>query len=236
MGFPDGSDSQKSACSAGDLDLIPELGRSPGGGHGNPLQYSCLENAMDRGAWQAKSMGSQRAGHDWGTYTFILKFPSGYLAGCSTSTWPKKGLMISPRITLSYWWEEFYLILFSISFPVPISSLGFPHGSDSKESACNAGDLGSIPGSGSFRGEANGNPLQYSGLEEFHGHRSLAGYSPLGCKELDMMELLTLSLSSHYWQGLRRYGSVLGSLPTGTLFSSFAPFKGIIYISFQRVP
>ena len=36
-----------------DMDLIPGLGRSPGGGHGNPLQYSCLENPMDRGAWQA---------------------------------------------------------------------------------------------------------------------------------------------------------------------------------------
>ena len=191
---------------------------------------------MDRGAWQAKSMGSQKAGHDWGTYTFILKFPSGYLAGYSTSMWPKKGFMISPRITQSYWWEESYLVLLSMSFPVPFSLLGFPGGSDSKESACNAGDLASIPGSGSFRGEANGNPLQYSGLEEFHGHRSLAGYSPLGCKELDMMERLTLSLSFHYWQGLRWYGSVLGSLPTGTLFSSFAPFKGIIYISFQRVP
>ena len=42
-----------SACSAGDLGLIPGLGRSPGGGHGNPLQHSCLENPMDRGAWQA---------------------------------------------------------------------------------------------------------------------------------------------------------------------------------------
>ena len=61
-------------------------------------------------------------------------------------------------------------------------------------------------------------------------------YSPLGCKELDMMERLTLTLSSHYWQGLWQHGSVLGSLPIGILFSSFAPFKGIIYISFQRVP
>ena len=52
-GFPGGSDSKESACSAGDLGLIPGLGRSPGGGHGNPLQYSCLENPMDRGAWRA---------------------------------------------------------------------------------------------------------------------------------------------------------------------------------------
>ena len=40
-------------ANAGDVGLIPGLGRFPGGGHGNPLQYSCLENPMDRGAWQA---------------------------------------------------------------------------------------------------------------------------------------------------------------------------------------
>ena len=44
MDFPGGSDSQESACNAGDLGLIPGLGRSPGGGHGNPFQCSCLEN------------------------------------------------------------------------------------------------------------------------------------------------------------------------------------------------
>ena len=43
-GFPGGSDGKESACNEGDLGLIPELGRSPGGGHGNPFQYSCLEN------------------------------------------------------------------------------------------------------------------------------------------------------------------------------------------------
>ena len=53
MGFPGGSDGKESACNAGDLGLITGLGRSPGGGHGNPLQYSCLENLMDRGDWWA---------------------------------------------------------------------------------------------------------------------------------------------------------------------------------------
>ena len=48
--FPGGSHGKESACNAGDLGLIPGSGRSPGGGHGNPLQYSCLENTMDRGA------------------------------------------------------------------------------------------------------------------------------------------------------------------------------------------
>ena len=51
MGFPGGSDGKESACNVGDLGCIPELGRSPGGGYDNPLQYSCLENPMDRGAW-----------------------------------------------------------------------------------------------------------------------------------------------------------------------------------------
>ena len=62
MGFPGGSDVKESACSAGDLGLTPGLGISPEEGNGNPLQYSCLENSMDRGAWQAQSMGSQRVG------------------------------------------------------------------------------------------------------------------------------------------------------------------------------
>ena len=49
--FPGSSDGKESACNAGVLGLIPELGRSPGEGNGNPLQYSCLENPMDRGTW-----------------------------------------------------------------------------------------------------------------------------------------------------------------------------------------
>ena len=53
MGFPDSSDSKESACNAEDLGLIFELGRSPGGGHGDLFQYSCLENPMDRGGWWA---------------------------------------------------------------------------------------------------------------------------------------------------------------------------------------
>ena len=48
-GFPGGSVGKVSACNAGDLGSVPGSGRSPGGGNGNPLQYSCLENAMDRG-------------------------------------------------------------------------------------------------------------------------------------------------------------------------------------------
>ena len=57
MGFPGGSDGKEYACSAGDLGSIPGSGRSPGEGNGNPLQYSCLENSMDRGAQQATVHG-----------------------------------------------------------------------------------------------------------------------------------------------------------------------------------
>ena len=52
-GFPSTSVSKESACSAGDLGLTPGSGRSPGDGNGNPLQYTCLKNSMDRGAWRA---------------------------------------------------------------------------------------------------------------------------------------------------------------------------------------
>ena len=65
-GFPGGSVGKETACNAGDpgdMDLIPALGRSPGGGQDNPLQYSCLENPMDRGAWWATVHRSRR--HRW---------------------------------------------------------------------------------------------------------------------------------------------------------------------------
>ena len=53
MGFPDGLEDEESTRHAGDLGPIPGLGRSPGEGNGNPLQYSCLENSVHREAWQA---------------------------------------------------------------------------------------------------------------------------------------------------------------------------------------
>ena len=60
-GFPGGSDGKESARSAEDLASIPGSGRSPGGGDGDPLQYSCLENPMDRGAWQATVHGVEKS-------------------------------------------------------------------------------------------------------------------------------------------------------------------------------
>ena len=79
-GFPGGSVGKESTCSAGDTGdsgSIPESGRSPGGGHGNPLQYSCLENLMNRGAWQATV---RRVAKSWtqlkwlSTHTHVLTY------------------------------------------------------------------------------------------------------------------------------------------------------------------
>ena len=75
---------------------------------------------------------------------------------------------------------------------------GFPGSSAGKESVCSAGDPGLIPGSGRSPGGGHGNPLQYSCLENSHGQRSLAGYSPWGCKESDMTEQLSTARHSKY--------------------------------------
>ena len=61
LGFPGGSDVKESARNAGDSDSIPESGRSPGEGNGNPLQYPCLRNSMDRGAWRATVHGTVKS-------------------------------------------------------------------------------------------------------------------------------------------------------------------------------
>ena len=91
---------KKSACNAGNPGLIPGLGRSSGERNGYPLQYSCLENSMDRASWRA-SMRLQRVGHNWATDTltntfhwfkhleifmeFTLLFLNTYFFGCTRS-------------------------------------------------------------------------------------------------------------------------------------------------------
>ena len=57
LDFPSDSDGKESACNAGDSGSIPRLGRSPREGNGYPLQYSCLENSMDRAAWRTRAHG-----------------------------------------------------------------------------------------------------------------------------------------------------------------------------------
>ena len=74
QGFPGGSEVKASACDVGDLGLIPGSGRSPGEGNGNPLQYSCLENPMDRGAWQATVHGVAKSQTRMSNFTFTFHF------------------------------------------------------------------------------------------------------------------------------------------------------------------
>ena len=77
----------------------------------------------------------------------------------------------------------------------------FPGGSDGKESTCNAGDAGLIPGLGGSPGEENGHPLQYPCLENPHGWRSLVGYSLQDHKESDMIEQLLEASVRHSARG-----------------------------------
>ena len=74
MDFPGGSDSKASAYSAGELGSIPEVRRSPGEGNGNPLQYSCLENPMDGGSWEAVVHGVAESWTRLTDFTFTFHF------------------------------------------------------------------------------------------------------------------------------------------------------------------
>ena len=147
QGFPGGSDSKEYFCNAGDPGWFPPLGRSPGEGNGYPLQYSCLENTMIRGARWSMVHGIAK-GQTWLSdqhfqlfYFYVFLMPQSYSESMRKKQYP---------ITL-------------LAFI--LSSKGFPHSSVGKESACHAGDSGLIQGSVRFPGEGNGNPLQYSCLE-----------------------------------------------------------------------
>ena len=72
LDFPGGSDGKESACNAGDHGSIPGSGKSPGEGNGNPLQCSCLENSMDRGAWWVTVRGVSRSRIQLNSFTFIF--------------------------------------------------------------------------------------------------------------------------------------------------------------------
>ena len=91
MSFPGGSVVKNPSVNIGDADSIPGLGRSPGEGNGNPLQYSCLGNPMDRGAWQAHSLwGLQRVWYNWTTKQQKQGFTIGsvdYSGQTIVSTW-----------------------------------------------------------------------------------------------------------------------------------------------------
>ena len=97
MGDFSGSDGKESAVNAGDLGSVPGLGRSPGGGNGNPLQYFCLDNSMDRGAWWATVYESERVGHDRVANSFIFK------TICSSGNEMERDLMVLLPASLPLW-------------------------------------------------------------------------------------------------------------------------------------
>ena len=98
-------DGKASAYNVGDPGSIPGSGRSPGEGNGNPLQYSCLENPMGRGAWWAKSMWSQRVRHNWATslhFTSSLSWLSIYLLGYCIIDFQSFHKILSSNVWLCY--------------------------------------------------------------------------------------------------------------------------------------
>ena len=202
MSFPGGSDCKESTCNAGDMGLIPGLGRSPGGGHGNPLQYSCLENPMDRGAWWATANGSQRVRHDWatkrsmlGNYKFRHDIHDSYQVKGSKYTHEQISPMLVYANTTGSW-SNYYCKnkLATQNRNLKFSSLkcfkhffffGFPGGASGKEPTCQC-----------RRHKRHGfDPWVRKSLwkwawqptpahsnphlpEESHGQRNLVGYSP----------------------------------------------------------
>ena len=183
-----GSDSKASVYNAGDLGSIPGSGRFPGEGNGNPLQYSCLENPMDGGAWfRQLSMGSQRVGHNWVTSLSLSPTPVflGFPGGSADkrihlqrgrpgfALWVGKIPWIGEQLpTPVFWPREFH----GLHSPwggkesdrtewLSLSLFGLPWWLSCKESSCNERDLCLITGLGRSPGEGNGYPLQYSGLE-----------------------------------------------------------------------
>ena len=112
------SDGTESACNAGDLGSVPGSGRSPGGGNGNPLQYPYLENPTDRGAWWATVHGVTELDMTKCTHTAIV---------C---------VYKSQTPNLSFPQVLFHPLTRYMQLPLFIIFVGFPGGSDGKESAC----------------------------------------------------------------------------------------------------
>ena len=218
--FHGSSVGKESTCNVGDADLTPGSGRSLGEGHGNPLQYSCLENPMDRGARRATVHGVAKSWtwlRDW-TATITAHGSLVPQPGIQRRPPALEGRVLntplgqSQNITILNR-EKIYFILTSLrNLPLPPASnfqihelsthtqLGFPSGSDIKEDACNIGDPGCILGLRDSPGEGNGNALWCSCLENCVDRRKWVCDSPWGHQESDttgwlMLDTVT-SLSS----------------------------------------
>ena len=92
QGFPGGSEVKASACNVGDLGSIPGLGRFPGEGNGNPLQYSCLENPIDGGAWWATVQGVAKSWTRLSDFTSLTMCQAPKRFTCVSSFYPPTAL------------------------------------------------------------------------------------------------------------------------------------------------
>ena len=104
-GFPGGSNGKESACNAGDPGLIPGLGRSPGEGNSTPLQCSCLENSMDRGAWRATVHGVRKSWTQLSDehFHFHNAYETSAKRGCTSFAWMH---MVSLFVSLVTWCQK----------------------------------------------------------------------------------------------------------------------------------
>ena len=131
MGFPGGSDGKESACSVRELGSIPRTRRSTGKRNSYPLQYSCLENSMDRGAWWLQFMGLQRVRHYWEANKYI----SSYGWESVIYYWPPQNSVAFKSHLHSCLWSEFNQLLMRYFMPLwsagrsvdSYFTLGWPH-------------------------------------------------------------------------------------------------------------
>ena len=105
--FPSSSGGKESACNAGGPGSILGLGRSSGEGNGYPLQYSCLENSMDRDAWgRLQSMGSQRVRHDWVTNNRTVMTSSLFHMLCTANLYLVRSAEIQMPLSVKLYFEK----------------------------------------------------------------------------------------------------------------------------------
>ena len=109
LGFPGGSDGKESHCNAGSLSLIPASGRSPGERNGYPLQYSCLENSMDKGAWRAIIYGVAKS-WTWLTSNNSLHFQC--ISSCNFSQHKCK--------VIFHWLFLFFILISILTYLMPL--------------------------------------------------------------------------------------------------------------------
>ena len=118
-GFPGGSEVKASACNVGDLGSIPRSGRSPGEGNGNPLQYSCLENPMDGGAWWATAYKVAKSRTWLSDFTFSSLLPLSVIEiifVCQWKRWCLRGRIkfLAGEQVVQIFWERKNIVYFSL--------------------------------------------------------------------------------------------------------------------------